>query len=360
MDKIVSDESLNAEPSCRRQPGVGWDCLECSWLVAIVILIIYHHTTISECEVKTELCIMGNKVVTNAKKSIMGNKLLTNTKKQQVSSKKDKMQQEHTTCCFPFCCRIWRRRGQRRHAANIQAAQGGDNPAPATPLPLPLPEHEGQQEYQLVPEGPLSSGEDEGVQDTPGTPEAPKVQLPAPTHNQAPPAPPKPQREEVLRLTVAVTAAQRPLLLGSDGAALRWMRQKHSAVRITVAPPQDPRAPGIRLRGPRGEIEAAAATLIAIMGEAEADRRRAKRAQTWRVEVVVPVAPDRRRFVVGSGGKVLQTLLQDYADVRVSVPPPKDTEAVGVTVVGPKGQVDAVCAAISRHLQQVVRVFIDV
>ena len=67
----------------------------------------------------------------------------------------------------------------------------------------------------------------------------------------------------------------------------------------------------------------------------------------------LPVAPNRRRHVVGPGGEALRTILQEYKEVRVVVPPPENLEAQHIAISGPGDQVSAVAAAITRHLEHV-------
>ena len=67
----------------------------------------------------------------------------------------------------------------------------------------------------------------------------------------------------------------------------------------------------------------------------------------------LPVAPNRRRHVMGPGGEALRTILQEYKEVRVVVPPTENLEAQHIAISGPEDQVSAVAAAITRHLQEV-------
>ena len=126
-------------------------------------------------------------------------------------------------------------------------------------------------------------------------------------------------------------------------------------MRVTVPPPNDITTDGVTLKGPRGQVEAAAQDIRYCLEEEEdkAMRQRAKTAKDGRIKVTMPVAPNRRRHVLGPGGETLHALLHDYQGVQVMVPPPKDTEAQTISIVGPKDQVSAVTAAISRHLEEV-------
>ena len=162
------------------------------------------------------------------------------------------------------------------------------------------------------------------------------------------------------RLTVAVTRAQRRLVVGRRGDALRRLQQEYSGVRVTVPPPQDEKSDGVTLTGLRCQVEAAAQAIKNSLAEAEARqmqakmaRKQANKARKQRVKVSLAVAPNRRRHVVGHGGEALRAILQEYKEVRVTVPPQEDTKAEGITVIGPKEQVSAVTAAISRRLEEV-------
>lgn len=100
-------------------------------------------------------------------------------------------------------------------------------------------------------------------------------------------------------------------------------------------------------------MEAAAQVISNRLQEAEAERQRIRRAKRGRVKMSLPVAPNRRRYVLGPGGQALNSILSEYPLVWVTVPPPGDMEAQGISIVGPKDQVSVVAAAISRHLKEV-------
>uniref|UniRef100_A0A0P4VVI4 K Homology domain-containing protein n=1 Tax=Scylla olivacea TaxID=85551 RepID=A0A0P4VVI4_SCYOL len=155
-------------------------------------------------------------------------------------------------------------------------------------------------------------------------------------------------REHVARLTVPVPLAQRRLVVGHRGETLQRLQAEYGGVRVTVPPPKDKTAKGVTLRGPRGQVEAAAQAIRTLLQDTEA-----KRQQSTRKKVVLTVPPDKRRHVVGRGGEALHAILQEYQEVRVTVPPPQDTTARGITLVGPKDDVAAVATAISRHLEAV-------
>ena len=131
-------------------------------------------------------------------------------------------------------------------------------------------------------------------------------------------------------------------------------------MRVTVPPPQDEKSEKVTLRGLRCQVEAAAQAIKNNLAEAEARQMQAKMARKMAnkarkriVKVNLTVAPNRRRHVVGHGGEALRAILQEYKEVRVTVPPQEDTKAEGITVLGPKEQVSAVTAAISRRLEEV-------
>mgnify|MGYP001763343269 CR=1 FL=1 len=71
------------------------------------------------------------------------------------------------------------------------------------------------------------------------------------------------------------------------------------------------------------------------------------------VKLAVPVAPNRRRHVIGTRGNTIRELQQQYPAVRVSVPRPQDLTSREVIIVGPKTQADAVALQITRRLQAV-------
>ena len=87
------------------------------------------------------------------------------------------------------------------------------------------------------------------------------------------------------------------------------------------------------------------------MEEAEDRQRQAKMVRKMaRMRIVkVPMTPNRRRHVVSHFGEALRAILDEYKEVRVTVPPPEDTKAQSISVVDPKDQMSAVTAAISRR-----------
>ena len=58
--------------------------------------------------------------------------------------------------------------------------------------------------------------------------------------------------------------------------------------------------------------------------------------------------------MVGSAGVTLRTLLKEYPDVTVTVPPPTDRESCTVELKGPRRQVTGASAALNTSLQAVV------
>ncbi|MPC17407.1 hypothetical protein E2C01_010262 [Portunus trituberculatus] len=71
------------------------------------------------------------------------------------------------------------------------------------------------------------------------------------------------------------------------------------------------------------------------------------------VKVAVPVAPNRRRHVIGMRGDTIHQLQLQYLAVRVSVPLPQDLVSQEVIIEGPKTQADAVALQITRRLQAI-------
>ena len=80
-------------------------------------------------------------------------------------------------------------------------------------------------------------------------------------------------------LAVAVTRAQRRLVVGRRGGALRRLQQEYNGVRVTVPPPQDDKADGVTLWGPRCQVEAAAQAIRNNLAAAEDRQRQAKMAK---------------------------------------------------------------------------------
>ena len=73
------------------------------------------------------------------------------------------------------------------------------------------------------------------------------------------------------------------------------------------------------------------------------------------VRVILQVPPKRRRHVViGPRGEMIRKLLcQEYPSVRVSVPPPLDSQCQEVTLDGLKSQVIAAARHITHHLEAI-------
>lgn len=69
--------------------------------------------------------------------------------------------------------------------------------------------------------------------------------------------------------------------------------------------------------------------------------------------MLMEVAPNMRRHVVGPQGETLRKLTQEYPSVRVMVPPPSDTQSRNVTIRGTRDEVSAVEGCIRAHLQAV-------
>uniref|UniRef100_A0A0P4W5C3 K Homology domain-containing protein n=1 Tax=Scylla olivacea TaxID=85551 RepID=A0A0P4W5C3_SCYOL len=76
---------------------------------------------------------------------------------------------------------------------------------------------------------------------------------------------------------------------------------------------------------------------------------------SWQEEVAeatVPVAPCMRRCIVGPRGTTLREVHQQFAGVRVTVPPPKDAVTATVKVRGPPRQVAAAVAHLKGLLHE--------
>lgn len=54
------------------------------------------------------------------------------------------------------------------------------------------------------------------------------------------------------------------------------------------------------------------------------EAKKVREAQKDRVTVTLPFPSNRRQYVVGPGGGVRRKLLQEYCDVRVTMPPLTD------------------------------------
>ena len=80
---------------------------------------------------------------------------------------------------------------------------------------------------------------------------------------------------------------------------------------------------------------------------------RGKVRQSWAqdtVAVVMQVAPHMRCHVIGQRGETILKLRQDYPGVKVTVPPPRDTQTPTITIRGPPAQVTAVQGCITACL----------
>ena len=276
--------------------------------------------------------------------------------------------------CFAFCrkFKFWRRRGrsavpdledERQVTVAAADADHASQLTPATPGPDLVPVTVAEKESEAASDQTQTTGDLEGAAsdmpkatgDLKGVPNAPD-QATVPLEKEVPRTCRGPGFCRPCRLVVAVTRAQRRLVVGRQGGALRRLQEEYSGVRVTVPPPEDEKAEGVTLSGLRCQVEAAAQAIRNNLAEAEDRQRRAKMAKQARkntAKVTVPVAPNRRGHVVGHGGEALRAILEDYKEVRVTVPRPQDTEAHGITVVGPKDQVSAVTAAIARRLEDV-------
>ena len=78
--------------------------------------------------------------------------------------------------------------------------------------------------------------------------------------------------------------------------------------------------------------------------------------QSWeeeRVKVALHVPPKRRQHVIGPRGETIRRLQHAYPSVRLTVPPPQDTQCQEVTLDGLKSQVTAAARDITEHLEAI-------
>ena len=165
------------------------------------------------------------------------------------------------------------------------------------------------------------------------------------------------KKDPKFMVTLSLAVNMRRHVVGTGGKTLWELHQKFGGVRITVPPPQD-QTEGILLEGPASQVTAAAEAIRACVheaAEAEArllEERTAIKARKNRVIVRVSVSLKMRRHVIGAGGEVLRALHQEYEAVQITVPPPFDKETEHVTLAGPKKQVVAAAAKITKRLEE--------
>ncbi len=100
--------------------------------------------------------------------------------------------------------------------------------------------------------------------------------------------------------------------------------------------------------------------LEAKKGKQRAERAKQQRAldsvrRSWQEEekeATLAVAPHMRRYIVGPRGATLREVCQEFAGVRVSVPPPSDTRTATIRLCGPARQVPAALARLEALLRQ--------
>ena len=87
----------------------------------------------------------------------------------------------------------------------------------------------------------------------------------------------------------------------------------------------------------------------------EAQLREAEqRLQAKKVQIVLlEVAPNMRRHVVGPQGETLRKLAQEHPSVKVTVPPPSDTQSPSISIRGPRDETAAVEGFIKARLHAV-------
>ncbi|KAG0712345.1 Vitamin K-dependent gamma-carboxylase [Chionoecetes opilio] len=111
-------------------------------------------------------------------------------------------------------------------------------------------------------------------------------------------------REDSVKVLLAVPPGRRRHVIGPRGDAVHKLRQDFPKVRVTVPLPQDRTAKHVSLEGPKSQVAAAAKDITGRLEVIEAQlREAAERRKKNRVKVVVDVAPNTRRHVVGPRGR---------------------------------------------------------
>ena len=130
-----------------------------------------------------------------------------------------------------------------------------------------------------------------------------------------------------LDTTLRVAPHMRRCIVGPRGATLKQVQQEFVGVRVTVPPPLDAVTDTVRVRGPARQVAGTMARLKALLHKGEV------------IKAELAVTPRQRCHVVGPVGATVKTLLQEFSDVAVTVPPPKDRKSCTVRLKGPRCQV---------------------
>ncbi|MPC38168.1 Vigilin [Portunus trituberculatus] len=140
----------------------------------------------------------------------------------------------------------------------------------------------------------------------------------------------------------------------TEGWTVVSSRKKRRHKKVKALPALPERKPAVNEQAPRPPQARAAPHRKRQEGSAKQRALNSVRC-SWQeeaAEVAVPVAPPMRRCIVGPRGATLQEVHQQFAGVRVTVPPPKDTVTTTVKVRGPPRQVAAAVAHLKGLLHE--------
>ena len=163
-------------------------------------------------------------------------------------------------------------------------------------------------------------------------------------------------REDSVKVVIMVPPGRRQHVIGPRGDTIRKLGKEYPAVCVTVPLPQDTTSRHVTLEGPKSQVTAAAKDITDRLEAIDTQlREAAKRYHGNSVRVVVHVAPNMRRHVVGPGAEEITRLAQQHPGVKVSVPPSSDKNSTTVTIRGPPDEVTAVQGYITARLHAVKR-----
>uniref|UniRef100_A0A0P4VRJ4 K Homology domain-containing protein n=1 Tax=Scylla olivacea TaxID=85551 RepID=A0A0P4VRJ4_SCYOL len=145
-------------------------------------------------------------------------------------------------------------------------------------------------------------------------------------------------QEDTVEVSLPVAPHLRRHVIGPRGATVRKVEQEWPGVRVAVPSQQDARTGTVTVRGPRRQVEGAAARLKAVLQEEE------------KVRVSVAVMPQQRHLVVGPGGATIRRLQQEFPEVIFKVPPVRDRKSATILLVGPRRQLTAAEASVTACL----------
>ncbi|MPC70185.1 Vigilin [Portunus trituberculatus] len=154
-------------------------------------------------------------------------------------------------------------------------------------------------------------------------------------------------QESTVKVAVPVPPNRRRHVIGTRGSTIRQLQQQYPAVRVSVPLPQDLTSREVTIEGPKTQADAVA---LQITRRLQAVEEKLREAEQRRQERKVEVPPDMRRLVVGPRGETLRRLAQEHPAVRVTVPPPSDTQTASVTIRGPRLEVAVVADCIRACL----------